>query len=140
MRHLLTLLALALAAPALAADPGADAANGYAIDTAGSTQKLAAGSKGKLVFTIHPRGAWHVDPRTPLRIDLSAPAGLTLEKERLGKKDAVTPKAEAPRFEAAFTAVSPGTHVAKAKLDFFVCSADACVKQVREVSVPVTVQ
>jgi hypothetical protein len=140
MRHLITTIALTLAAPALAADPGADAASGYTIDTSGSTQKLAPGTQGKLVFTIHPRGAWHVDPRTPLRIDLSAPAGLKLEKERLGKKDAVTPKAEAPRFEAPFTAVAAGTHEAKAKLDFFVCSDDACVKQVREVSVPVTVQ
>ncbi|HET7755385.1 MAG TPA: hypothetical protein VFK85_15860 [Anaeromyxobacteraceae bacterium] len=141
MRHLLTFLtALMLATPALAADPGADAANGYAIDTAGSTQKLSPGAQGKLVFTIHPRGEWHVDPRTPLRIDLTAPEGLKLAKERLGKKDAATPNAEAPRFEAPFTAVSAGTHVAKAKLDFFVCSATACVKQVREVSVPVTVQ
>jgi hypothetical protein len=141
MRHLLiALAALMFAAPAIAADPGADAANGYAIDTAGSTQKLAPGARGKLVFTIHPRGAWHVDPRTPLRIDLTAPAGLELEKQRLGKKDAVGPKADAPRFEAAFTAVEPGTHEAKAKLDFFVCSDTACVKQVREVSIPVTVQ
>ena len=141
MPRLLTFLAaLMLAGTAGAADPAADAANGYAIDTAGSTQKLAPGARGKLVFTIHPRGSWHVDPRTPLRIDLSAPEGLKLDKERLGKKDAVTPKAEAPRFEAPFTAVSAGTHEAKAKLDFFVCSADACVKQVREVSVPVTVR
>jgi hypothetical protein len=141
MRHLLTLLAaLSLAAPAFGADPGADAAKGYEIDTAGSTQKLAPGSQGKLVLTIHPRGEWHVDPRTPLRIDLAAPAGLKLAKDRLGKKDAVTPNAEAPRFEAPFTAVAPGTHDVKAKLDFFVCSATACVKQVREVSLPVTVQ
>ena len=144
MRLLFSVIAaLALAAPvaAFAAEPRTDPAAGYAIDTSGSTQRLAAGAKGKLVFTIEPRGEWHVDPRTPLRIDLSAPAGLKLEKERLGKKDAVTPgKAEAPRFEAPFTAVTAGTHEARAKLDFFVCSATACVKQVREVTVPVTVQ
>jgi hypothetical protein len=148
MRHLIPfLVAVAVAAPVFAPaappkgdDVGAEAANGYAIDTAGSTQRLAPGAQGKLVFTIHPRGEWHVDPRTPLRIDLSAPAGLALEKTRLGKKDAVTPNAEAPRFEAPFTAVSAGTHEARAKLDFFVCSKTACVKQVREVSVPVTVR
>jgi hypothetical protein len=123
-------------APAAESDP----AKGYAIDTSGSTTALRRGESGKLSFEIQPRGGWHVDPRTPLKVDLAAPPGLSLAKTRLGKKDVVDPGAESPRLEATFEAVEPGTHGAKAKLDFFVCSADACVKQVREVTVSVTVK
>ena len=129
------LLALAAGAPA---DP--DPAKGYAIDTSGSTRSLRTGEQGKLAFELQARNGWHVDPRTPLKIDLSAPAGLELASTRLGKKDAVVPGAESPRFEAPFTARAAGTHEARARLDFFVCSADACVKQIREVVVPVTVK
>jgi hypothetical protein len=131
-----TALVLALGAPAAESDP----AKGYTIETGASTRALRAGDGGKLVLEIRARGGWHVDPRTPLKIDLAAPAGLQLEKTRLGKKDAVDAKAESPRFEAPFTAKAKGTHEVKAKLDFFVCSSEACVKQVRDVTVPVVVQ
>jgi hypothetical protein len=129
-------LALAFAAGPAESDP----AKGYTIETGGSTTAILRGEAGKLSYEIRARGGWHVDPRTPLKIDLSAPAGLELAKTKLGKKDAVDPKAESPRFEAPFTATAAGTHETKAKLDFFVCSAEACVKQVREVTVAVQVK
>jgi hypothetical protein len=143
MRKLAPLALLAaLAAPALALakEPGDDAARGYLIETGDSTASLATGERGKLVLVIRAQGSWHVDPRTPLKVDLVAPAGLQLEKTRLGKKDVVDPKSESPRLEAPFTAAAAGRHDVRAKLDFFVCSADACVKQVREVAIPVTVR
>lgn len=124
----------------LAGAADADPAKGYTIETGGSTTSLRTGETGKLSFEIRARSGWHVDPRTPLKIDVSAPPGLELAKTRLGAKDAVDPHAESPRFEAPFTAARPGTYEAKAKLDFFVCSADACVKQVRDVGVAVTVR
>jgi hypothetical protein len=130
------LVLASLAAPALAAEPSPR----YEIDTSGSTSQVQQGGAGKLVLVLRAKEGWHVDPRTPLKIDLSAPDGLRLEKTRLGKKDAVDPKAESPRFEAPFTAVAAGTQEARAKLDFFVCSAEACVKQVRDVAIPVTVK
>jgi hypothetical protein len=131
-------LAVLLAPAARAAE--SDPAKGYTIETGASTTSVARGEQGKLSFEIRARGGWHVDPRTPLKIELSAPAGLALAKTRLGKKDAVDPAAESPRFEAPFTAAAAGAHEAKAKLDFFVCSDEACVKQVRDVTIPVTVR
>lgn len=133
-------LLVLLAAPARPLAAESDPAKGYTIETSGSTTSLRPGETGKLSLEIRARDGWHVDPRTPLKIDLSAPSGLELAKTRLGKKDVVDPHAESPRFEAPFTAAATGTHEAKAKLDFFVCSADACVKQVREVVVAVTVK
>jgi hypothetical protein len=140
MRLLALALATTLAAPAFAAEPGDDAAKGYVLETTGTTSPVAKGAAGRVVITIRAQGSWHVDPRTPLRIDLGAPDGLRLEKTSFRKKDAANPGQDSPRFEAPFTALTAGSHEVRAKLDFFVCSAEACVKQVRELAIQVTVK
>src|SRR5512139_403860 len=119
MIRALVAVALVAAAPlARAADPGAEAAKSYRIDTQGTTSDVKAGGKGTLVLAIVPLEKVHVHPQAPLKITLEA-RGLTLEKTSLGHKDAVDPKAEAPRFEIPFVAAAAGKQEAKAKLDFF---------------------
>jgi hypothetical protein len=140
-RALALALATALAAPALAADPGAEAANAYTLDTAGSTANVKVGDAGKLVLVIKPKSpTWHVHPQAPLKIRFEAPAALKLEKADLGRKDVVDPKAAEPRFETAFVASAAGSQQAKAVVDFFICSDAACVKQARTVVIPVDVK
>jgi hypothetical protein len=130
-----TLAALALAA--LAADPAADAGKSYRIETAGSTTQVGVGQPGQLVLSIVPVEKIHVDARAPLKITLEATPGLKLAKTTLGKADPVDPKADGRRFEVPFVAEAAGKHEARAKLDFFVCSDQWCVKQVRDVTVAV---
>ncbi|WP_242346204.1 hypothetical protein [Anaeromyxobacter terrae] len=140
MIRALVAVALVAAAPlARAADPAAEAAQSYRIDTQGTTSDLKAGGKGTLVLAIVPLSKVHVHPQAPLKITLEA-QGLTLERTSLGHKDAVDPKSEAPRFEVPFLAAAAGKQVAKAKLDFFICSDQWCVKQTRDVAVPVNVK
>jgi hypothetical protein len=140
MSRLLAVLALLVAAPMVrAADPAAEAAKSYRIDTQGSTAEVNAGGKGTLVLAIVPVEKVHVHPQAPLKITLEAP-GLTLEKTSLGHKDAVDPKAEGPRFEVPFVAAAAGKQEAKAKVDFFICSDQWCVKQTRDVTVTVSVK
>ncbi len=135
------LVVLALLAPtARAADPAADAAKSYRIETSGTTQQLKAGEKGTFVLSIVPVEKVHVHPQAPLKIALDATPGLKLEKTTLGKADPVDPKAEGRRFEVPFVAQAAGKQEARAKLDFFICSDQWCVKQVRDVSVPVDVK
>ncbi len=140
------LLAVALAAAALlgapagAADPSAEAAGSYRIDTAGSTERLARGGKGTLVLSIVPLAKVHVHPDAPLKITLDATPGLKLAKTTLGKADPVDPKADGRRFEVPFVAEGAGKQEARAKLDFFICSDKWCVKQVKDVVVPVDVR
>jgi hypothetical protein len=136
-----TLAALA-AAPALAAeDPAAAAAQAYTIDTSPSTSTAKVGDPGKLVVVIKPKApAWHVHPQAPLKIKFEAPPALKLEKADLGRRDAVDPKAEEPRFEAPFVAAATGAQQAKANVDFFICSDTACVKQQKTVSIAVAVK
>lgn len=135
-------LALVLAPAAHAekgGDAGAAAAKAYTIDTSGSTKELKAGGQGKLVLAIVPVGKTHVHPQAPLKISL-APKGLVLAKDKLGHKDALDPAAEGPRFEVPFTAGAAGPAAVDAKVDFFICSDEWCVKQVKDVTVPVAVK
>ncbi len=131
--------AVLLAAASLArAEAGAaDAAKTYRLDTAGTTQEVQVGKPGLLVLSIVPIEKVHVDPRAPLKIALEGTPGLKLSKTSLGKTDPVDPKAEGRRFEVPFVAEAKGKHEARAKLDFFVCSDQWCVKQVRDVTVAI---
>jgi hypothetical protein len=137
----LAVLAALLAAPAArAGDPSADAAASYRIDTAGSTAQLAQGGKGTLVLSIVPLAKVHVHPQAPLKITLDATPGLKLAKTSLGKADPVDPTADGRRFEVPFVAQAAGKQEARAKLDFFICSDQWCVKQVKDVTVSVDVR
>ena len=139
-RTILAVLALTTAALARAQDPGAEAAKSYRISTAGSTAEVKAGGTGTVILAIEPVAKVHVHPQAPLKITLESTPGLALAKTQLGHKDAVDPKAEGPRFEVPFTATAAGKQEAKAKLDFFVCSDQWCVKQTQNVVVPVNVK
>ncbi len=138
-RTLAAVAALAVATLAHAADPAAEAAQSYRIDTAGSTTDVKVGGKGTLVLAIVPVGKVHVHPQAPLKIVLASKE-LALSKDKLGHADAVDPKAEGPRFEVPFTARAAGRTAIDATVDFFICSDEWCVKQTRDVAVPVQVK
>ena len=142
MIRALALATALLAAPALAAeDPAASAAQAYTLDTSPSTSAAKVGDPGKLVVVIRPKApTWHVHPQAPLKIKFDAPPALKLEKADLGRRDAVDPKAEEPRFEAPFVAAAAGAQQAKANVDFFICSDTACVKQTRTLAIAVNVK
>ena len=143
MRRLALLSALGalLAGPAQGADPAAEAATAYVLDTASSTRTVGVGESGKLVLVIRPKvPTWHVHPQAPLKIRFEVPPGLKIEKAELARRDALDPKAEEPRFETAFVAAAAGSQEAKAIVDFFICSDAACVKQTRTVAIPVSVK
>lgn len=133
-------LALALGAGARAADAGADAARSYQLVTDGTTRQVAAGGQGKLVVAIVPVKGTHVHPEAPLKITLGGSAGLKLAKAQLGHADAVDPRADGPRFEVPFTALAAGAQEARAKVEFFICSDQWCVKQARELAVAIDVK
>jgi hypothetical protein len=128
------------AAAALAADPSAEAGRSYQIEFAARPAALKAGEAGTLVLTIATKAGAHVDPRAPLKVTLAATPGLKLSKAQLGRADQADAKAEAPRFEVPFTATGAGAQEASATLDFFVCTDQWCVKQVRDVKLSLAVK
>ena len=134
-------LALALrAAAAQAADPSEEAARSYQLEASASPATLKVGASGALTIAIKPLGKVHVHPQAPLKVTLGSTAGLTLAKGALGRADLKDPKAEAPRFTVPFSAAAAGPQEATAKVDFFVCSDQWCVKQIREVKIAVDVK
>ncbi len=139
IRSLAAALAILAAPLAHGADLSAEAAKSYRIDTEGSTKAVKPGGSGKILLAIVPIGKVHVHPEAPLKIALAS-AGLELGKTALGHKDAVDPKAEGPRFEVPFVAKRAGLQEVNAKMDFFVCSDQWCVKQLKDVTVAVHVK
>ena len=89
-------------APLARAEPAAEAAKSYRIETAGhDAARSKAGEKGTLVLSIVPVGKVHVHPQAPLKITLEATPGLKLAKTSLGKADPVDPKADGPPLRGA---------------------------------------
>jgi hypothetical protein len=124
---------------AFAADPGAEVARSYTVKAAAEPASLKAGAAGKVSFTIAPTGEVHVDPKAPLKVTLEASPGLKLQKAQLGRADSVQ-AGQGVTFAASFTATAAGKQEVKAKLDFFLCTDQWCVKQLRDVTVVVDVQ
>jgi hypothetical protein len=140
MRLAVALAAALHALAAQAADPGAEAAQSYKLDVAAAPSALQVGGEGALTVAITPLGKTHVHPQAPLKVTLSATPGLGLPKTTLGRADLPDPKAEAPAFKASFKATAAGAQELTAKVDFFICSDQWCVKQIREVKVAVAVK
>ncbi len=137
LRTLVVALSLAASLPCVA-DVGDEAARSYTLETSGTTSHVKVGAPGKVVLWIRPRGGTHVHPQAPLALSLQAPPALKLAREKLGHRDAVDPKSEAPRFEIPVTASAAGAYSVQASVDFFLCSDTWCVKQVRSISIPIT--
>jgi hypothetical protein len=128
-----------LALPAAAADPSADVATTYTVHATLEPATLKAGAAGTLRLAIEPVGTVHVDPKAPIKVTLTATPGLSLGKAQLGRADAV-PAGQGVTFAAPVTAATAGRQEVKAKLDFFVCTDQWCVKQARELTVAVDVR
>lgn len=140
MRIAIAIAAALAAAPALAGDPGAEAARSYRLEVTATPAALAVGGEGTLAVVITPVEKTHVHPQAPLKVTLAATPGLSLAKAALGRGDLADPKAEAPRLATPFQATAAGAQEITAKVDFFICSDQWCVKQVREVKAPVAVK
>lgn len=140
MIRALLVTALAATSTARGAEPAAEAAASYRLETTGTTSPVSVGAKGTFVISIVPLDKVHVHPQAPLKIALESSPGLKLEKSSLGKADPVDPKADGRRFEVPFLAASRGPQEARAKVDFFICSDRWCVKQVREITAAVDVK
>ncbi len=139
-------LALALATPALLLGAGAAAAEApsagasYRLVATATPEALAQGGSGKIVLAVEPVGQAHVDPRAPVKVELESSPGLALPRRRLARGDAAGGAPGGIRFEVPFQAVARGRQEVRARLDFFVCTADLCLKQRRDAALRVEVR
>ncbi len=140
---LVPLPALLFASLALAAE--VDPTTLYKLSTEGTTAKVAPGKKGTLVLEIQSLKGAHVSDEAPLRIQLSGTGAVVPEKTQLVYGDSVrkaspSVKYPDPRFEVPFVAQGKGAGAVEAKMTFFVCTEQLCLRQQKTLSVPVTVE
>ena len=135
--------ALLVTSLALAAE--VDPTTLYRLSTEGTTAKVAPGKKGTLVLEIQSLKGAHVSDEAPLRIQLTGSGAVTPEKTQLVYGDSVrkasaTVKYPDPRFEVPLAAQGNGPGSVEAKMTFFVCTEQLCLRQQKTLSVPVTVE
>jgi hypothetical protein len=134
---------LLVASLALAAE--VDPTTLYKITTDGTSAKVPAGKKGTLVLEIQSLKGAHVSDEAPLRIQLSGTGSVSPEKTQLVYGDSVRkPSASVkypdPRFEVPLAVQGKGPGTVEAKMVFFVCTEQLCLRQQKTLSVPVTAE
>jgi hypothetical protein len=101
--------------------------------------EYSAGSAATLKLVLEARGNYHVNQDYPIKIDLKAPAGVTLPKASLGKPDASEFGEKIARFELPFSATA-GAYELSADVDFAVCTPETCVPDQRKLAIKVAVK
>jgi hypothetical protein len=87
--------------------------------------ELVAGTSGTLPIAIAVDRGQAISKDAGLVHDL-APDGVTVQKRRLSRADAVDPDADAPRFAVAVRAETAGDFTVKLHLRFWLCGTKVC--------------
>jgi len=105
------------AAPALAADT---------YEVSASEAKATVGAKATANVVLAGKNGWHLNEEFPISLVLKPTAGVTVEKNLLGRKDLAESSKESARFAVAFTASEPGKKTIDAEAHFAICQATSC--------------
>jgi hypothetical protein len=87
---------------------------------------LTAGGTGKASVTISAKKGWHLNAEAPLTLRLVPPAGVEVDKAKLGRGDLAMSNETSARFEVGVTAAEPGKKVVEAEAGFVLCQEDSC--------------
>jgi hypothetical protein len=98
---------------------------------ASASGPYAPGQEGRFEIALTPRGNYHVNTQYPLSIQLEAPSGVALPDAELGNDDAAEFGEPRARFQVPFTAAAAGEHRVTARVDFAMCTPEACMPDCR---------
>jgi len=143
LSRFLVLSSSLVASLALAAE--VDPTTLYKVTTDGTSAKVPPGKKGTLVLEIQSLKGAHVSDEAPLKIQLSGTGTVTPEKTQLLYADSVRKPSSSvkypdPRFEVPLATQGKGPGTVEAKMVFFVCTDQLCLRQQKTLSVPVAVE
>jgi hypothetical protein len=88
--------------------------------------EVTAGQAAPLTIAIAVDRGLTVSKDAAVIVDLAPDAGLTVKKKRLGRGDAVDPDADAPRFAINLRGDTPGDHVVRLHVRFWLCGTRSC--------------
>lgn len=88
--------------------------------------EVATGQAAALTIALAVDRGLTVSKDAAVIIDLAPDAGLTVKKLRLGRGDAVDPEADAPRFALNVRGDTPGDHLVRLHVRFWLCGTKTC--------------
>jgi len=112
----------------------------YDIDISASSKQLKVGERGKIVIAIVPGADRKVHKQAPLSIDLRSPAGIVLDKAKLGRSDITQDSEKRLELTVGFAAKTGGEQSVEANATFFICTDKWCQRMTERVVIPVNVQ
>jgi hypothetical protein len=136
MKKLVSAVALLLAATATLGT--AVAGDQYELSIKSPSAK--ANERAVAKVSLAPKGAFHVNTEYPVKLTLSAPDGVKLEKETLRGADAARFEKTGLDFEVAFVAGGSGKKSFSGELKFAVCTDTECKPATEKVSFDVDVK
>ncbi len=114
--------ASALASTVFAAPPSDD---GYELVRGAPPAGLRKGDRATVSLSILPRAGYRLLASGPVLV-VPAGDGVRPLRKRLGRDDAVDPRADVPRFELPFVAERAGAARLDARCTFYVCKDERC--------------
>ena len=86
------------------------------------------GDRGAVSLLVSPKAGYTISRDAEVAVDLTVrPAeGLELPRRRYRRKDAADARADAPRFDLAFTATRAGVYTLTVDARFWVCAKHTC--------------
>lgn len=88
--------------------------------------ELATGASGMVAVSIAVDRGLTVSRDADVILDVVPDPGVTVRKKRLGRRDAVDPEADAPRFAIPVKVDAEGTHTVKLRVRFWLCGGRVC--------------
>ncbi|MFH1809013.1 MAG: hypothetical protein ABIJ09_09730 [Pseudomonadota bacterium] len=137
---LLSLGLLALWLPLRAEEEPKGRGVDYNIETSASTKQIKVGERGNFVLAIVPGKDRKVHKQAPLSVTLRAPAGIVLDKAKLGRSDVTVDDGKRMEMSVGFAAKSVGEQAIEANATFFICTDKWCQRMTEQVAVTVNVQ
>lgn len=134
------LLAAAAASFVLAGASSARAgapAQGFTVDTSGSSASVSAASPGTVSVVIQPQHGLKVHPEAPLTVTLAAGGPIAIAKDKLTRGDVVDAAAAAPELKTEVRATGTGAGQIAGEVSFFLCSEKKCKRMKQKFKIAV---
>ena len=125
MRALAVSLALVLVGALITAPAFAQREPGWDLRVA-ERLDVAVGATAPLTVALAVDRGLTVSRDAEVSVDLDPEAGLAIKKKRLGRRDAVDPEADAPRFAINIRGDAPGDHRIRLHVRFWLCGTRTC--------------